>query len=93
MEVIMEAPRQSPAELLVRNEFRQLHIVATQVNLDEDRQRRLLLVSKTDWPDWSVFLRNGPLPAQPEVPVMLRRLGAATYRLAALAERQTVGGR
>ncbi|HTB45082.1 MAG TPA: hypothetical protein VK741_15775 [Acetobacteraceae bacterium] len=89
----MEAPKQSSAASLVRNQFRQLHIVGTQVKLDEERQRRLLLVSQSDWRDWSVFLRDGPLPARPEVPVMLRRLGAATYRLAALAERQTVGGR
>ena len=89
----MEAPKQSSAASLVRNQFRQLHIVGTQVKLDEERQRRLLLVSQSDWRDWSVFLRDGPLPARPEVTVMLRRLGAATYRLAALAERQTVGGR
>ncbi len=84
---------QTTAASLLRDQFRQLHIVGTQVNLDEERQRRLLLVSQQDWPDWSMFLRDGPLPARPEAPVMLRRLGATTYRLAALADRQAAVGR
>lgn len=83
----MVPARQSTAASLLRDQFRQLHIVGTQVNLDEERQRRLLLVSEQDWPQWSMFLRDGPLPTEPEVPVMLRRLGAATYRLATLADR------
>jgi hypothetical protein len=93
MEGIMQAANQSSAASLLRDQFRELHIIGTQVNLDEDRQRRLLLVSEKDWPDWSVFLRDGPLPARPETPVMLRRLGAATYRLATLADRQAMAGR
>jgi hypothetical protein len=92
MEVIMVASRQRTAASLLRDQFRQLHIVGTQINLDEERQRRLLLVSKQDWRAWSIFLRDGPLPAQPEAPVMLRRLGAATYRLATLADRQASAG-
>ncbi|MGA3401957.1 MAG: hypothetical protein ABSC95_22310 [Acetobacteraceae bacterium] len=89
----MTTTHQTAAASLLRDQFRQLHIVGTQVNLDDDRQRRLLLVTKADWTDWSMFLQDGPLPARPEVPVMLRRLGATTYRLATLAERQTTAGR
>ncbi len=89
----MDAANRSTAASLLRDQFRQLHIVGTQIKLDEERQRRLLLVSEGDWTGWSVFLRDGPLPAQPDVPVMLRRLGAATYRLAALADRQAMAGR
>lgn len=84
--------RQSTAASLLRDQFRQLHLVGMQVKLDEERQRRLLLVSESDWPEWSRFLRDGPLPAQPEAPVMLRRLGAATYRVATLADRQASAG-
>ena len=89
----MEAPNQRTAVLLLRDQFRQLHIVGTHVNLDEERQRRLLLVSEQDWPDWCRFLRDGPLPARPEVPVMLLRLGVATYRLATLCDRHIMAGR
>ena len=85
----MDTVNQGTAVSLLRNQFRELHIVGAQVNLDEERQRRLLLVSAQDWPDWSVFLRDGPLPMRPDAPVMLRRVGAATYRLASLADRQT----
>jgi hypothetical protein len=83
---------QGTAALLLRDQFRALHSVGATVNLDEERQRRLLLVSEQDWADWSVFLRDGPLPARPEVPVMLRRVGAVTYRLASLADRQMAAG-
>jgi hypothetical protein len=89
----MTATSQCANALLLRDQFRQLHILGTRVNLDEERQRRLLLVSKQDWPDWSMFLRDGPLPARPDVPVMLRRLGAATYRLATLADRRITARR
>lgn len=89
----MQATNRRTAASLLRDQFRHLRIVGTQVNLDEERQRRLLLISESDWPDWSVFLRDGPLPARPDAPVMLRRLGAATYRLAALADRQAMAER
>jgi hypothetical protein len=89
----MKVANQGTAASLLRDQFRQLRIVGAQVNLDEERQRRLLFVSEQDWLDWSVFLRDGPLPARPDAPVMLRRLGAATYRLATLADRQITAGR
>ena len=75
--------------LLLRNQFSTLRSVGVSLALDEDRQRRMLLVPERDWSDWSNFLRDGPLPAHPSAPTMLRRLGAATYRLAALAGRRS----
>jgi hypothetical protein len=93
MEGTMRATEQSTAASLLRDQFHHLRIVGNQVNLDEERQRRLLLISETDWPDWSGFLRDGPLPARPEAPLMLRRVGAATYRLAALADRRAMARR
>ena len=50
-----------------------------------------LLLSEQEWSDWSDFCQDGPLPAQPQLPVMLRRLGSASHRLAVMAER--LGGR
>ena len=70
--------------LLLRNQFSTLRSVGVSLALDEDRQRRMLLVPEREWSAWSNFLRDGPLPAHPSAPTMLRRLGAATYRLAAL---------
>ena len=45
-------------------------------------------LSAKEWSDWSDFVQDGPLPAQPQLPVMLRRLGSASHRLAVLADRR-----
>ncbi len=73
---------------VLRDQFKTLDLVGRPLQLDEERQRRVLLIDRRDWPNWSTFLQDGPLPSHPEVSVMLRRLGAATYRLATLAERR-----
>lgn len=75
----------SLAATMLRDQFLALDSV---LSLDEERRRRILLLDRQQWPQWARFLRNGPLPAQPAVPVMLRRLAAATFRLAAVVERQ-----
>jgi hypothetical protein len=77
---------------LLRNQFGALRMVGAPLDLNEDRQRRVLLVPERDWGDWSNFLRDGPLPSHPSASTMLRRLGAATYRLAALAGRRAGAG-
>ena len=82
--------QQSPAAILLRDQFQTLDSVGAQLAMDEERRRRILLIDPQAWPQWLRFLRNGPLPAQPAVPVMLRRLAAATFRLAAVVERHAV---
>lgn len=82
--------QQSPAALLLRDQFQVLDSVGVPLALNEERRRRILLIDRQAWPQWLRFLRNGPLPAQPEVSVMLRRLATATFRLATLAERHAV---
>lgn len=84
----MNAFQQSPAATLLRSQFKALESVGEQLALDEERRRRILLIDQQAWPQWARFLRNGPLPTQPAVPVMLRRVAAATFRLATVAERQ-----
>lgn len=79
--------KQSSTATLLRSQFQILDSVGDKLSLDEERRRRILLIDQRAWPQWSRFLRNGPLPTQPAVPVMLRRLAAATFRLAAVAER------
>lgn len=82
--------QQSPAAMLLRDQFQALDSVGAPLALDEERRRRILLIDRQSWAQWLRFLRNGPLPAQPAVPVMLRRLAAATFRLATVAERHAV---
>ena len=85
----MGSRRQPDTESVLREQFRTLDMVSQPLNLDRDRQRRVLLIGQRDWMRWSNFLRDGPLPAHPAPSVMLRRLGTATYRLASLAERRS----
>ena len=81
---------QSPVALLLRDQFQTMDNVGAQLSLDAERRRRILLIDQQEWPQWLRFLHNGPLPAQPTVPVMLRRVAAATFRLSTLAERHAV---
>jgi hypothetical protein len=76
------------ADNLTRSQFRVFSDLGEQMQLSQDGQRRVLLLSQKEWTDWSDFVQYGPLPAQPQLPVMLRRLGRASHRLAVLADRR-----
>jgi hypothetical protein len=73
---------------LARSQFEIFSQIGEEMRLSEDEQRRVLLLSEQEWADWADFLQDGPLPAQPQLPVMLQRLGNASHRLAVVAERQ-----
>jgi hypothetical protein len=75
-------------ESLLRGQIRVFREVGKDISLDEERARRVLLLSGDDWSRWSAFSSDGPMPAAPSISVMLRRLGAATYRLVALADQR-----
>ena len=76
---------------LARSQFQLFSEIGEQMKLNDDDRRRVLLLSEQEWAQWSDFSQDdGPLPAQPQLPVMLRRLGSASHRLATLADR-TVG--
>jgi hypothetical protein len=72
---------------LARSQFQVFSQLGDQMQLSEDDQRRVLLLSKQEWSNWWDFLQDGPLPAQPQLPVMLQRLGSASHRLAVMADR------
>jgi hypothetical protein len=72
---------------LARSQFQVFSQLGEHMQLSEDDQRRVLLLSEQEWSNWSDFLQDGPLPAQPQLPVMLRRLGSASHRLAVMADR------
>ena len=77
---------------LARSQFQVFSEIGEQMQLSEDDQRRVLLLSDDEWSAWADFRHDdAPLPAQPQLPVMLRRLGSASHRLSVLAERR--GGR
>ncbi len=73
---------------LARSQFQVFRQIGEQMQLSEDDQRRVLLLSEKEWADWADFRHDGPLPALPQLPVMLQRLGNASHRLAVIAEKQ-----
>ncbi len=72
---------------LARSQFQIYRELGDAMGIGEDDRRQVLLLNPKEWSDWAEFLDDGPLPAEPPLPVMLQRLGRASYRLAVLAER------
>jgi hypothetical protein len=50
---------------LARSQFEVFSKIGDQMQLSDDEQRRVLLLSEQEWSDWSGFLQDGPLPVQP----------------------------
>lgn len=73
---------------LARSQFRIYADLGDQMRIDAEDRRRVLLLDQRGWADWEDFRAAGPLPSEPPLPVMLRRLGRASHHLAVLAERQ-----
>lgn len=73
---------------LARSQFQIYRELGDMMGIGEEDRRRVLLLDQQAWTHWAEFLEEGPLPAEPPLPVMLQRLGRATHRLAVLAERQ-----
>jgi hypothetical protein len=73
---------------LARRQLQVFSQIGEQVQLSETDRRLALRLSEREWADWTEFLHDGPLPANPQLPVMLRRLGNASHRLAVLADRR-----
>lgn len=61
--------------------------IGDRIALSEEDRRRVLLLSEQEWSAWTRVPRGGEVPPEPPLPVMLRRLGAASHRLAVMAER------
>lgn len=72
---------------VVRNRFHVFDRAGNVITISDDDRRRVLLLSEQQWPAWALLRDGGPVPAEPQLPVMLRRLGAAAHRLASIAER------
>ena len=78
---------------LARQQLRLYSDLGDQMQIDAEKRRAALRLDERGWADWSGFLDDGPLPAQPPLPAMLQRIGRASYRLAVQAERRGRGNR
>lgn len=74
-------------DTLARNQFGVFDRVGNAITISDEDRRRVLLLSEQEWSAWAQVRDGGPVPAQPGLPVMLLRLGAATHRLTRIAER------
>lgn len=81
------------ADAVALNQFRVFDRIANETALTDEDRRRMLLLSAPQWLAWSRLRNGGPVPREPSLPVMLRRLAAASYRLALAVERMDEAGR
>jgi hypothetical protein len=73
-------------DTLTRAQLAMFNALGDQINLTQDDRRRALNLDDQTWTAWADFQSDGPLPGEPPVPEMLRRLGETTFNLAAVAE-------
>ncbi len=74
---------------LTRAQLAMFHALSDQINLTEDDRRRALNLDDLAWAAWTDFLSDGPLPAEPALPEMLRRLGETAFNVAVVAQPRT----
>nr|WP_294501259.1 hypothetical protein [uncultured Rhodopila sp.] len=71
---------------VARSQLDLFHDLSDRVSLTPDDRRRALNLTERDWRAWHAFLADGPIPAQPPLPEMLRRLGHVAFNLTVVAE-------
>jgi hypothetical protein len=74
-------------DAIARSQFRMFDGIGGELTLTDEERRRMLRLSAQQWRAWSGLRNGGAVPHEPVLPVMLRRLGEATHRLAMAAER------
>jgi hypothetical protein len=73
---------------VIRAQLSMFHDQSDRINLTDDDRRRALDLDDRTWVTWTDFMTDGPLPAEPPLPEMLRRLGETAYCLSMIAERE-----
>lgn len=66
---------------LTRAQLAMFNALGEEIALTLDDRRRALNLDERTWAAWLNFGNDGPLPAQPPLPDMLRRLGETTFKL------------
>nr|WP_294526602.1 hypothetical protein [uncultured Rhodopila sp.] len=71
---------------VARSQLDLFHDLSDRISLTPDDRRRALNLTERDWRAWHAFLSDGPMPKQPPLPEMLRRLGHVAFNLTVVAE-------
>lgn len=75
---------------LTRAQLALFHALGDEISLTDDDRRRALNLDPRTWAAWREFMHEGPLPHEPALPEMLRRLGETTFNLSTIGQ-GTVG--
>ncbi len=79
------------ADAVTRAQLVMFHVLSDQINLTPDDRRRALDLDDRTWAAWAEFLKNGPRPAEPPLPVMLIRVGKTAFNLSMIASGDAQG--
>ncbi|MDR3532140.1 MAG: hypothetical protein P4L90_16515 [Rhodopila sp.] len=71
---------------LTRAQLAMFHTLGDEISLTQDDRRRALNLDERAWVQWVDFLSDGPLPAKPPLPEILRRLAETASNLSIMAE-------
>jgi hypothetical protein len=80
---MLQNPAWQATDELTRTQLAMFHGLGDQISLTGDDRRCALGLDERAWAAWTDFLSDGPLPAEPALPEMLRRLGETTFQLSA----------
>jgi hypothetical protein len=75
-----------PTDDLTRAQLAMFHSLGDRISLTQDDRRRALNLDDRTWMAWTDFSADGPLPAEPPVPEMLRRLGKTAFHMTVVVE-------
>jgi hypothetical protein len=83
---MLQDPAWQAIDDLTRAQLAMFHALGNHASLTEDDRRHALALDDRTWTAWQAFLSDGPLPPEPPLPEMLRRVGEAAFHLSMAAE-------
>jgi hypothetical protein len=85
---MLQIPAWQPTDDLTRAQLALFHALGDQISLSQDDRRRALDLDDGTWSAWTDFLADGPLPAEPPLPQMLRCLAETAFNLEMMTPRR-----
>ncbi len=78
-------------DTLARAQLDIVRTMADAISLTAEDQRKALNLTQREWAAWTAFHDDtAPLPAEPPLPEMLRRVGQMAFNLSELLDRRSV---